>query len=107
MAPYRQTLCQDEGFSKGMMLIAPIDLRKKYYFCPHCQKEHLVKDGLITKKNVQNIDYQERSVNPRICVHCGKTHDLILEDWETKERFLEADICIHCLMQRWSRGNQI
>lgn len=45
MPKYRSTICQDEGFSKGMWFFSPIDLRKKYYFCHHCQKEHLVKEG--------------------------------------------------------------
>ncbi len=43
---YKVTYCQDEGFSKGMWFYSPIDLRKKYYFCNHCQKEHLTKDRL-------------------------------------------------------------
>ncbi len=47
MPKYRQTHCQDEGFSKGSWFFAPIDLRKKYYFCHHCQKNHLTKQGLI------------------------------------------------------------
>jgi hypothetical protein len=46
MPKYRNTRCQDPGFSKGMWFYAPIDMRKKYYFCNHCQKEHLVKDGV-------------------------------------------------------------
>jgi|GEM_PF-3084890 hypothetical protein len=45
-----KTFCQDQGFSNGMWLYCPIDLRKKYYFCNHCQKEHLVKEG-IRKNN--------------------------------------------------------
>lgn len=49
MPPYRITICQDKGFSNGMWFFAPIDLRKKYYFCNHCQGWHLVKEGL--KKN--------------------------------------------------------
>lgn len=49
MPKYRITLCQDEGFSNGMWFYAPIDLRKKYYFCNHCQGWHLTKKGL--KKN--------------------------------------------------------
>lgn len=47
MPKYRKTICQDKGFSNGMWLITPIDLRKKFYFCNHCQKEHLVKEGLV------------------------------------------------------------
>ena len=42
----RKTICQDEGFSKGMAFFCNIDLTKKYYFCHHCQKEHLIKEGL-------------------------------------------------------------
>lgn len=48
---YRKTICQDEGFSKGMWFIAPIDRRKKYYLCHHCQKEHLTKEGLFVDKS--------------------------------------------------------
>lgn len=44
---YRMTLCQDKGLSKGMWFYTPIDLRKKFYFCNHCQKSHLTKDGLV------------------------------------------------------------
>lgn len=55
MVKYRMTYCQDEGFSKGMWLFAPIDLRKKYYFCNHCQKNHLTKEGL-------NKNYETRSI---------------------------------------------
>lgn len=47
---YRITYCQDEGFSKGMWFFAPIDLRKKFYFCHHCQKEHLTKEGVKKEK---------------------------------------------------------
>ncbi len=50
MPKYRKTLCQDHGYSKGMGFYAPIDLRKKYYFCNHCQKEHLVKEGIEKKR---------------------------------------------------------
>lgn len=50
MPKYRMTICQDKGYSKGMRFFAPIDLRKKYYKCNHCQKEHLVKDGLVKEK---------------------------------------------------------
>ena len=46
MPRYQITYCQDEGFSKGMWFYAFIDLRKKYYFCHHCQKNHLVKERL-------------------------------------------------------------
>jgi len=46
MPKYRVTYCQDPGFSKGMWFHSPIDLRKKYYFCNHCQKDHLTKEGL-------------------------------------------------------------
>jgi hypothetical protein len=49
MAKYRMTYCQDSGFSKDMWFLGPIDLRKKFYFCHHCQKNHLTKEGL--KKN--------------------------------------------------------
>jgi len=52
MPKYRKTVCQDEGFSKGMWFFSPIDLRKKYYKCNHCQKEHLVKDGIVKDKPV-------------------------------------------------------
>ena len=51
MPKYRKTICQDTGFSKGMWFIAPIDLRKKFYFCNNCQKEHLVKDGVVKEEN--------------------------------------------------------
>jgi len=47
---YRKTLCQSDGVSKGSLFFAPIDMRKKYYFCNHCQKEHLVKEGVIKEK---------------------------------------------------------
>lgn len=50
MPNYRMTYCQDNGFSNGMWLYAPIDLRKKYYKCNHCQNEHLVKEGVVMKK---------------------------------------------------------
>jgi hypothetical protein len=46
MAKYRMTYCKDEGFCKGLWYFAPIDLRRKYYKCGHCQKEHLTKEGL-------------------------------------------------------------
>lgn len=47
MPKYRKFICQDNGFSKGMWFIAPVDCRKKYYLCHHCQKLHLVKDALV------------------------------------------------------------
>ncbi len=47
MPRYRTTRCQDDGLSKNMWFFSPIDLRKKYYKCNHCQKEHLVKDGVV------------------------------------------------------------
>jgi hypothetical protein len=46
MPKYQITICQDTGFTKGMWFILPLDLRKKYYLCHHCQKKHLVKEGL-------------------------------------------------------------
>lgn len=46
MPKYRVTYCQDEGWINGAWLCSAIDLRKKYYFCNHCQKQHLVKEGL-------------------------------------------------------------
>lgn len=52
MPKYRITICQDEGFSKGMWFFAPIDLRKKFYFCNHCQGHHLVKEGVVIEKSV-------------------------------------------------------
>lgn len=52
MPKYRATICQDKGFSNGTWLFGPIDLRKKYYFCSHCQGKHLTKEGL--KKNEVN-----------------------------------------------------
>lgn len=55
MPKYRMTLCQDEGFSKGMSFFCPIDLRKKYYFCHNCQKEHLTKEGVVLQKNNEMI----------------------------------------------------
>jgi hypothetical protein len=51
MPKYRMTICQDSGFSKGMWFFVPIDLRKKFYFCHHCQKLHLTKEGLKKEKN--------------------------------------------------------
>ena len=53
MPKYRKTICQDTGFSKGMWFIAPIDLRKKFYFCNNCQKEHLVKEGVVKDENLK------------------------------------------------------
>lgn len=53
MPKYRTTYCQDEGFSKGMWFYAPIDMRKKNYFCHHCQKEHLVKEGMKDPKIIK------------------------------------------------------
>lgn len=50
MAKYRKTVCQDKGFSKGMWQFSSIDLRKKYYRCHNCQKDHLVKDGFVKEK---------------------------------------------------------
>lgn len=50
MPKYRTTICQDEGFSKGMWFYAPIDIRKKYYFCNNCQGHHLVKEGLVKEE---------------------------------------------------------
>lgn len=47
MPKYRLTKCQDRGFSNGMWQFSRIDLRKKYYKCIHCQKEHLVKEGFV------------------------------------------------------------
>lgn len=55
MPPYRVTYCQDEGISKDMWFFAPIDKRKKFYFCNHCQKEHLVKEGLVKKEKGDGI----------------------------------------------------
>lgn len=52
MVKYRKTICQDESFSKGMWFFAPIDLRKKYYKCNNCQKEHLVKEGVVKNNAV-------------------------------------------------------
>jgi hypothetical protein len=52
MPKYRTTICQDEGFSKGMWFYAPIDLRKKFYKCNHCQGLHLVKEGLVIDESV-------------------------------------------------------
>jgi hypothetical protein len=46
MPGYVKTYCQDQGFSNGMWFFAPIDRRKKYYFCHHCQKEHILKEGI-------------------------------------------------------------
>lgn len=43
---YHITYCQDPGLSKNMWFYLPIDLRKKYYLCAHCQKEHLTKERL-------------------------------------------------------------
>lgn len=51
MPRYQTTICQDEGISKGMWFYAPIDMRKKFYFCDLCQRHHLVKDGVIKEKN--------------------------------------------------------
>ncbi len=61
MPKYRKTVCQDEGFSKGMWLFSPIDLRRKYYKCNHCQKQHLVKDGLVKgdKETITSIQETE------------------------------------------------
>lgn len=50
MAKYRITYCQDEGETLGMWFYAPLDLRKKYYMCNHCQKLHLVKEGVKNAK---------------------------------------------------------
>lgn len=50
MVQYRITYCQEEGFTKGFCYFAPIDLRKKYYHCGHCQKEHKTKEGLKDPK---------------------------------------------------------
>lgn len=53
MPKYRVTYCQDQGFSKGMWLYSPIDLRKKHYHCNHCQQKHVTKEGL--KKPILDI----------------------------------------------------
>jgi hypothetical protein len=50
MAKYRKSICQDQGFTKGMWQYSSIDLSKKFYFCSHCQKEHLVKEGVVKDK---------------------------------------------------------
>ena len=50
MTKYRVTICQDEGFTNGMWEYGPVDLRKKFYKCHHCQKDHLVKHGLKKEK---------------------------------------------------------
>lgn len=60
MSKYRKTICQDEGYTKGMWFLSPIDLRKKYYKCNHCQKKHLLKEGLVkeneaTRGKVLNV----------------------------------------------------
>lgn len=46
---YFMTLCQDEGFTKGMWFFTAIDRRKKFYKCNHCQKIHLTKEGIVKK----------------------------------------------------------
>jgi hypothetical protein len=48
---YRITECQDEGMTRGWWYFAPVDLRRKYYHCGHCQKEHLTKEGVISESN--------------------------------------------------------
>ena len=54
MPKYRMTYCQDDNLlNKGAFFFAPIDLRKKHYFCHHCQKHHLVKDGLKKPTNLK------------------------------------------------------
>jgi hypothetical protein len=52
---YRMTYCQDEGFTKHFSFFIPIDLRKKHYFCHHCQKYHLTKEGIKKPKNSKII----------------------------------------------------
>lgn len=54
MPKCRLTYCQDAEFTKGMWFFSPIDLRKKYYFCHHCQKKHLTKAG-INENNRTNV----------------------------------------------------
>ena len=48
---YRSAICTDLEFLKvfpvGGWTYQPIDMRKKYYKCLHCQKDH------ETKKNVK------------------------------------------------------
>lgn len=53
MPKYRTTICQDKGFSEGMFFYAPIDLRKKYYKCNHCQGFHLTKEGVVKEESVE------------------------------------------------------
>ncbi len=52
MPRYQKTLCQDDGWTKGFWLLCPIDLRKKYYFCSHCGKDHKTREG-VEKKDVR------------------------------------------------------
>ena len=69
MPKYRKTICQDEGLSKGMWFYAPIDLRKNYYFCHNCQKNHLTKEGVIKEKcQCRCCKY---GVDEYFCSSCG------------------------------------
>jgi hypothetical protein len=53
MPKYRLTACQDKGFTGGMWFYGRIDLRKKYYKCDRCQKDHLVKEGLVKGQGLE------------------------------------------------------
>ncbi len=56
MPKYRMTRCQDPNpLCRGCAFYAPIDLRKKYYLCHHCQKMHLVKDGVIREPKQSDL----------------------------------------------------
>ena len=49
-----------------------------------------------------NPDYKQQPSNPRKCVECGKTHDIILENTMTGERIEELSKCKDCLAAAYS-----
>jgi hypothetical protein len=51
MPKYRLIICEDEGLTKNFWGFIPLDLRKKYFLCPHCKKNHLIKKCLHCHKN--------------------------------------------------------
>jgi len=63
MAKYRLTICQSKGFSGGMWFFSPVDLRKRFYFCNHCQGHHLVKEGLVKDKSFMKPSENLMEVN--------------------------------------------
>ncbi len=55
MPKYRKTICTDPFWMKLNLGTAwgyqPVDLRKKYFTCINCNKEHLVKENVIRNAN--------------------------------------------------------